>query len=77
MSCTARQGPGLGSAKEGTEHFWKQRLTAVSNLILVSIVLVLVVSWPAPTAHGEAHWPSRRTLSCCFCWYFPASSTCG
>ena len=27
---------GLGSAKEGTEHFWKQRLTAVSNLILVS-----------------------------------------
>jgi succinate dehydrogenase / fumarate reductase membrane anchor subunit len=34
---------GLGSAKEGTEHFWKQRLTAVSNLILVCICIVLVV----------------------------------
>ena len=25
---------GLGSAKEGTDHFWKQRLTAVANLVL-------------------------------------------
>ncbi|MET0195357.1 MAG: succinate dehydrogenase, hydrophobic membrane anchor protein [Hyphomicrobiaceae bacterium] len=33
---------GLGSAKEGTEHFWKQRLTAVSNLILVCIAMVLL-----------------------------------
>jgi succinate dehydrogenase / fumarate reductase, membrane anchor subunit len=33
---------GLGSAKEGTEHFWKQRLTAVSNLILVCIAIWLV-----------------------------------
>ena len=34
---------GLGSAKEGTEHFWKQRLTAVSNLILACILLWLIV----------------------------------
>lgn len=33
---------GLGSAKEGTEHFWKQRLTAASNLILVCIAMVLL-----------------------------------
>jgi succinate dehydrogenase / fumarate reductase, membrane anchor subunit len=26
---------GLGSAREGTGHFWKQRLTAVSNIPLV------------------------------------------
>lgn len=26
---------GLGSAKEGTDHFWKQRLTAVSNIPLI------------------------------------------
>lgn len=25
---------GAGSAKEGTEHFWVQRLSAVSNLLL-------------------------------------------
>jgi succinate dehydrogenase / fumarate reductase, membrane anchor subunit len=26
---------GLGSAREGTDHFWKQRLTAVSNIPLI------------------------------------------
>jgi succinate dehydrogenase / fumarate reductase, membrane anchor subunit len=26
---------GLGSAKSGTEHFWLQRVTAVSNIVLV------------------------------------------
>jgi succinate dehydrogenase / fumarate reductase, membrane anchor subunit len=34
---------GLGSAKEGTDHFWKQRVTAISNLFLVSFALFLVV----------------------------------
>jgi succinate dehydrogenase / fumarate reductase membrane anchor subunit len=34
---------GLGSARQGTEHFWKQRLTAVSNLILVCFLIWLVV----------------------------------
>ena len=34
---------GLGSAREGTDHFWKQRLTAVSNLILVCILIWLLV----------------------------------
>jgi succinate dehydrogenase / fumarate reductase membrane anchor subunit len=34
---------GLGSAKEGTEHFWKQRLTAVANIVLVSFLIVLLV----------------------------------
>jgi len=33
---------GLGSAKEGTDHFWKQRLTAVSNLILVCFLIWLL-----------------------------------
>ena len=34
---------GLGSAREGTDHFWKQRLTAVSNLILVCFLIWLLV----------------------------------
>lgn len=34
---------GLGSAKDGTEHFWKQRITAVSNIILVTWLLVVLV----------------------------------
>jgi succinate dehydrogenase / fumarate reductase membrane anchor subunit len=34
---------GLGSAKEGTDHFWRQRVTAVANIVLVSLGLILLV----------------------------------
>lgn len=35
---------GLGSAREGTEHFWRQRLTAVANVPLVLFFVGLLVS---------------------------------
>jgi succinate dehydrogenase / fumarate reductase membrane anchor subunit len=35
---------GLGSAHAGTEHFWLQRLTAVSNLVLLTAFLIIMVS---------------------------------
>ena len=34
---------GLGSAKEGTDHFWKQRVTAVSNIFLILFLTGLMV----------------------------------
>ena len=35
---------GLGSAREGTEHFWRQRLTAVANIpLMLFFVGVLVM----------------------------------
>lgn len=34
----------LGSAKEGTDHFWKQRVTAVSNTVLAVFLVWLVAS---------------------------------
>ncbi len=34
---------GLGSAQSGTEHFWGQRLSAVSNLILLVFVFYSVI----------------------------------
>jgi succinate dehydrogenase / fumarate reductase membrane anchor subunit len=34
---------GLGSAKEGADHFWQQRLTAVANIVLVSFLIWLLV----------------------------------
>jgi succinate dehydrogenase / fumarate reductase membrane anchor subunit len=34
----------LGSAKEGTDHFWRQRLTAVANLILAPLFVILIVA---------------------------------
>src|SRR5262249_40527123 len=35
---------GLGSARSGTEHFWRQRLTAVANVPLTIAFVVIVVS---------------------------------
>jgi succinate dehydrogenase / fumarate reductase membrane anchor subunit len=34
---------GLGSAKEGADHFWKQRLTGAANLVLSIFFLGLLV----------------------------------
>jgi succinate dehydrogenase / fumarate reductase membrane anchor subunit len=34
---------GLGSAREGADHFWKQRVTAVSNIFLVLFLAGLMV----------------------------------
>ena len=35
---------GLGSAKSGTEHFWKQRLTSVANIPLTIAGIVIVIA---------------------------------
>jgi succinate dehydrogenase / fumarate reductase membrane anchor subunit len=35
---------GLGSAKSGTGHFWKQRLTAVANVPLTIAGIVIVIA---------------------------------
>jgi succinate dehydrogenase / fumarate reductase membrane anchor subunit len=35
---------GLGSARDGTEHFWHQRLTAVANAVLMTIFVLILVS---------------------------------
>lgn len=49
---------GLGSAKEGTEHFWRQRLTAVANVPLILFFIWLVVS-----LNGASHAEVVATLS--------------
>ena len=35
---------GLGSAKDGTEHFWRQRLTALANIPLMAFFLWVIIS---------------------------------
>jgi succinate dehydrogenase / fumarate reductase membrane anchor subunit len=35
---------GLGSAKDGTEHFWRQRLTGIALVPLTIVFIFLVVS---------------------------------
>ena len=42
---------GLGSAKEGTDHFWRQRLTAVAIVpLIIFFVLFLIKYAGAPHA---------------------------
>jgi succinate dehydrogenase / fumarate reductase membrane anchor subunit len=35
---------GLGAARSGTEHFWRQRLTAVANVPLTIAFVLIVVA---------------------------------
>ncbi len=49
---------GLGSAKEGADHFWRQRVTAVANVVLVSFLICLIVS-----LIGADYGTVKRTLA--------------
>jgi len=49
---------GLGSAKEGTEHFWRQRLTAIANVPLVLFFVGLMVA-----LNGASYAEVRATLA--------------
>lgn len=48
---------GLGAAKEGTEHFWRQRLTGLAN-----IPLLLSFIWIVVTTIGKPHESVVATL---------------
>lgn len=48
----------LGSAKEGTDHFWKQRVTAVAN-----IFLCLFLVWLVASLAGADYATARNTLA--------------
>ena len=49
---------GLGSAKEGTDHFWRQRLTAIANVPLILFFVGLVVA-----LNGASYAEVRATLA--------------
>lgn len=48
----------LGSAKEGADHFWKTRVTAIANLFLV-----LFLVWLIASLIGLDHAAARARLS--------------
>ena len=49
---------GLGSAKEGADHFWLSRVTAVANIFLVCFLLGLIVR-----LIGKDHAVVKATLA--------------
>ena len=44
MRTPLKRARNLGSAKEGADHFWKQRLTGVANLFLGLFLVWLIAS---------------------------------
>ncbi len=46
---------GLGSAKDGTHHFWQQRVTAVANIFVIAfLVYALLTLTGAPRSEVKA-----------------------
>jgi succinate dehydrogenase / fumarate reductase membrane anchor subunit len=43
---------GLGSAKSGTEHFWRQRVTGAANAILV-VGFIIIIAAVIGRPHAE------------------------
>lgn len=48
----------LGSAKEGADHFWKQRVTAVAN-----VFLGLFFVWLIASLIGAGHASVKKTIA--------------
>lgn len=58
MRTPLKNARGLGSAKEGADHFWLLRVTAVANLLLV-----IVLAGVALSLAGADYATARRALS--------------
>ena len=54
---------GLGSAKSGTHHWWMQRLTAGSNLLLLTWAVVSLLRLPLGDYHALVMWLSSPWAS--------------
>ena len=57
MSTPLSRVRGLGAARSGTEHFWRQRLTAVANVPLTIAFVLIVV-----TLLGRNHAAAAQIL---------------
>jgi succinate dehydrogenase / fumarate reductase, membrane anchor subunit len=54
---------GLGAAHEGTQHWWRQRLTAGSNLLLLSWLLISLLRLPLGDYRALVLWLSSPLAS--------------
>lgn len=66
---------GLGSAKEGTDHWWMQRLSAIAMMVLAPLMIVLVITLigedyaTAAGKIGSPFWGGVAILFICASFY--------
>ena len=66
---------GLGSAKEGTDHWWMQRLSAIAMMILAPLMIARVIMLigedyaTAATKIGTPFWGGVAILFVCASFY--------
>ena len=54
---------GLGSAKHGSQHWWRQRLTAGSNLLLLTWLVVSLFRLPLHDYRAMVLWLSSPLVA--------------
>ncbi|WP_299324357.1 succinate dehydrogenase, hydrophobic membrane anchor protein [Parasphingopyxis sp.] len=54
---------GLGSAKQGTHHWWMQRLTAAGNVLLMSWFVVSLLRLPDLSHAVVTEWLSKPLVA--------------
>ena len=59
MATALKRVRGLGSARSGTETFWRQRVTAVANIPLVIFLILAIVT------HIGADYGTMRAFIAC------------
>jgi succinate dehydrogenase / fumarate reductase membrane anchor subunit len=52
----AARAPGTGSAREGAEHWWHERLSSVATLLLFVWLIVSLLRLPALDHRGVTEW---------------------
>lgn len=52
----------LGAARNGTEHFWRQRLTAVANIVLVAAIAAIMFAMVGKPYDEAREWMSRPLI---------------
>ena len=66
---------GLGSAKEGTDHWWMQRISAIAMMILSPLMILLVITLigedyaTAADKIGSPFWGGVAILFVCASFY--------
>ena len=65
MRTPLKKARNLGSAKEGADHFWKQRVTAVANVItgVANLFLAIFLVWLIASLAGADHGTVRQALA--------------